>query len=160
MTVFAPLAGRLSDRFQPQIIAAIGIGLSCVSLALFSLLDDASGQPFILSLLILAGLAAAVFSSPNTNAVMSSVDKNYLGVAAGTQGTTRTVGMAFSMGIVMILFTLLMGGAQITPEYHPAFLASMKAGFSIFAILNFFGIFCQLAGRKKTAKAGKNSPAP
>lgn len=149
MTVFAPAAGRLSDRFQPQIIAAIGLGLSCVSMALLSSLDEASGLPFIFALLFFTGLAAAIFSSPNTNAVMSSVEKSFLGVAAGIQGTTRTVGMVLSMGIVMILFTLLMGGAQITPDQYPAFLTSMKTGFTIFAILSFIGIFCQLAGRKK-----------
>jgi MFS family permease len=149
MAAFAPAAGRLSDRFQPQIIAAIGLGLSCISMVLLSRLDEASALPFIFTLLFLTGAAAAIFSSPNTNAVMSSVERKFLGVAAGTQGTTRTVGMVFSMGIVMILFTLFMGGAQITPDQYPAFLSSMKAGFTIFAILSFIGIFCQLAGRKK-----------
>jgi MFS family permease len=160
MSVFATIAGRLSDRFQPQIIAAMGLGLSCATMVLLSSLDEASGLPFILALLFFNGLAAALFSSPNTNAVMSSVGKNFLGVAAGTQGTTRTVGMVFSMGIVMILFTLHMGGAQITPEQYPAFLSSMKAGFAIFAILSFVGIFCQLAGRKKWPKAGNNNAGP
>ena len=160
MSVFATAAGRLSDRFQPQIIAAIGLGLSCITLVLLSSLGEASGLPFILALLFFNGLAAALFSSPNTNAVMSSVEKSFLGVAAGAQGTTRTVGMVFSMGIVMILFTLHMGGAQIIPEQYPAFLSSLKAGFTIFAILSFVGIFCQLAGRKKWPKAGSNNAGP
>ena len=149
MAVFAPIAGRLSDRFQPQIIAAIGLGLSCMSLSLLSLLDQSSGLVFISPLLVFSGLATAFLSSPNSNAVMSSVEKRFLGVAAGTQGTTRTVGMVFSMGIVMILFTLFMGEVQITPEYYIPFMSSLKRGFTVFAILNFFGIFCQLAGRKQ-----------
>jgi MFS family permease len=160
MAIFAPGAGRLSDRFQPQIIAAIGLGLSCVSLVLLSSLNGASGLPFIFALLFMTGLAAAVFSSPNTNAVMSSVEKRFLGVAAGIQGTTRTVGMVFSMGIVMILFTLFMGGAQITPDQYPTFLSSMKTGFTIFAMLSFVGIFCQLAGRKKWPKAEIDHTGP
>ena len=81
--------------------------------------------------------------------LMSSVEKRFLGVAAGTQGTTRTLGMVLSMGIVMILFTVLMEGEKITPQYYPAFLASMKTGFIIFAVLSFIGIFCQLAGRAR-----------
>jgi MFS family permease len=149
MAVFAPIAGRLSDKFQPQIIAAIGLGFSCVSLSLLSLLDQSSGVSFISILLIVSGLASALFSSPNSNAVMSSVKKRFLGVAAGTQGTTRTVGMVLSMGIVMILFTLFMGKVQITPEYYISFMTSLKTCFVVFAILNFFGIFCQLAGRKQ-----------
>jgi len=60
----------------------------------------------------------------------------------------RACGMTLSMGIVMILFSIYIGEAQITPEYYPAFLTSTKVGFIIFAALSFGGIFAQLAGRK------------
>jgi MFS family permease len=149
MAIFSPAAGHLSDRFPSQIVAAIGMGFSCFCMVLFSLLDGSSKPVFIMTLMFLFGLATAIFSSPNSNAVMGSVEKRYLGVAAGTQGTSRTIGMVMSMGIVMILFTLIIGGAQITPEYYPAFLSCMKIDFVIFAIISFMGIFFQLAGRKK-----------
>ena len=71
-----------------------------------------------------------------------------LGVAAGVVGTMRTSGMTLSMGIVMILFSIYIGKAQITPEYYPAFLTSVKVSFVIFTALCFGGIFAQLAGRK------------
>jgi len=155
MAVFAPIAGRLSDRFQPQIIAAVGMSFSCISMALLSFLDGKSHLDYIITLLALAGLSAGIFSTPNTNAVMSAVEKRFLGVAAGTQGTTRALGMVLSMGIVMILFTVLMGGEKITPQHYQAFLACMKTGFIIFAALSFIGIFCQLAGRRReTSQAG------
>jgi hypothetical protein len=89
-----------------------------------------------------------LFSSPNTNAIVGSVDKKFFGVAAGTLGTMRTCGQVLSMGIVMILFSLYIGKAQITPEYYPAFLSSVKVGFIIFAVLCFGGVFAQLVGRK------------
>jgi len=40
--------------------------------------------------LILLGFGFALFSSPNTNAIMSSVEKKFYGVASGTLGTMRS----------------------------------------------------------------------
>lgn len=149
MAIFSPLTGQLSDRFPSQVVAAIGMGLSCSCMVFFSLLDGSSKPAFIIIIMFLFGLATALFSSPNSNAVMGSVEKRYLGVAAGALGTSRTIGMVMSMGIVMILFTTLIGGAQITPEYYPAFLTVMKTGFIIFAVISLLGVFIQLAGRKR-----------
>jgi len=148
MAIVAPVAGRLSDRTEPRIIASIGMAFSCVALLLFVFLTEETALGFIIGSLVIFGLGTGFFSSPNTNAVMSSVEKKFFGVASGTQGTMRACGMTLSMGIVMILFSIYIGEAQITPEYYPAFLTSTKVGFIIFAALSFGGIFAQLAGRK------------
>jgi len=149
MTMIAPFAGFLSDKFPAQVIAAIGMGISLVTMAFFSLLSESSGLVLIVVLMVLYGMASAFFSSPNSNAVMGAVEKRFLGIAAGGLGTARTVGMVLSMGVVMILFTILMGGTQISPEVYPAFLDTMKTSFIIFAILSLVGIFTQLVGRKQ-----------
>jgi EmrB/QacA subfamily drug resistance transporter len=155
MTIVAPIAGRLSDRVEPQIVASIGMAFSCTALLLFTFFTGETTLGFIIGSLVIFGLGVGFFSSPNTNAVMGSVEKRFLGVASGAQATMRSVGMAFSMGIVMILFSLYIGKAQITPEYYPAFLTSMKVGFMVFAAICFGGIFAQLAGRK--ARRGGNT---
>ena len=87
-----------------------------------------------------------IFSSPNTNAVMSSVATKFMGVASGTHGTMRSCGVALGMAVVMILFSIYIGEAEITPEYHPAFLKSLQVSFTICAALSFAGVFIQLAG--------------
>jgi len=148
MTIFAPIAGRLSDRVEPRKVAAIGMAFSCVSVALLAFLTEETALLFIIGALAIGGLGMGLFSSPNTNAIVGSVDKKFFGVAAGTLGTMRTCGQVLSMGIVMILFSLYIGKAQITPEYYPAFLSSVKVGFIIFAVLCFGGVFAQLVGRK------------
>jgi EmrB/QacA subfamily drug resistance transporter len=148
MTVLAPFTGWLSDRDEPRKVAAIGMALSCVSLLLLAFLSGETVLWYIIISLVIAGLGIAFFSSPNTNAVMGSVEKKYFGVASGTQATMRTSGMMLSMGIVMMLFSIYIGKVQITPEYYPAFLTSMKVGFIIFAALCFCGVFAQLAGRR------------
>ncbi|MFC1901611.1 MFS transporter [Chloroflexota bacterium] len=148
-TIVSPVAGRLADRFESAIVASVGIAASCVSLLLFTFLTGETGLGYIVGSLVIFGLGTALFSSPNTNAVMGSVEKRFLGVASGTAITMRTGGMALSMGISMILFTVFIGQAEITPEYYPAFLTSLKVGFIVFVALCFCGLLAQLAGRKK-----------
>ncbi|HPD61228.1 MAG TPA: MFS transporter, partial [Thermodesulfobacteriota bacterium] len=87
----------------------------------------------------------AFFSSPNTNAVMSSVEKRFFGVASGILATMRSTGMMFSMGITMVIFALYIGRVEITPQYYPQFLKSAKVIFTVFTILSLAGIFASLA---------------
>ena len=148
MAIFSPLAGRLSDKIEPRIVASAGMTLTVIGLLLFTLLSENTGLTFIVLCLILLGFGFALFSSPNTNAVMSSVEKRYYGVASATLGTMRLTGQMFSMGIVMLVFALYLGRAQIKPENYPAFLTSAKTAFIIFAVLCFGGIFASLARGK------------
>jgi EmrB/QacA subfamily drug resistance transporter len=146
IVIFSPVAGRLSDKFEPRKLAALGMSLSFISLLFLIFLDEGTPLWLIVVILATSGLGVAFFSSPNTNAIMSSVGRQFFGVAAGTQGTMRSTGMMLSMGIVMILFSVFIGEAGITPENYPAFLTSMKLSFIISAIICFGGIFAQLAG--------------
>jgi EmrB/QacA subfamily drug resistance transporter len=146
--IFSPLAGRLSDRIEPRMIASAGMALTTAGLVIFIFLNEETPLAFIIGNLLLMGLGFALFSSPNTNAVMSSAPKTAYGVASATLATMRQVGMVFSMGVAMLMFTLYMGRVQITPEYYPLFQESMKTSFIIFAILCFGGIFASLARGK------------
>jgi len=146
--IFSPLAGRLSDRIEPRIIASVGMGLTTVGLVLLTFLNQNTGIEFIIASLIILGFGFALFSSPNTNAVMSSVKNRFYGVASATLATMRTIGMMLSMGIAMLLFAIFIGRVEITPEYYPAFVSSLKIAFAIFAILCFGGIFASLARGK------------
>ncbi len=97
---------------------------------------------------MLLGFAFALFSSPNVNAVMNSVETKYLGVASGTLATMRLTGQMISMGIAMMTFALVMGRVRITPASYPFFLYSLKIIFGISAALCFGGAFASLARGK------------
>lgn len=148
IVISSPFAGRLSDKFEPRKVAALGISLSLVSLIFLIFLSEETSLWLIIVALALSGLGVAFFSSPNTNAIMSSVPRQFYGVAAGAQGTMRSTGMMLSMCIVMILFSVIIGEGGIIPENYPAFMTSMRTAYIIFAVLCFIGIFFQLAGRK------------
>jgi len=53
-----------------------------------------------------------------------------------------------SMGIAMLIFAVFIGRVEITPEYYPVFVRSLKMAFVIFAGLCFAGIFASLARGK------------
>lgn len=149
MTLFSPSAGRASDKTEPRIVASTGMALSSGGLVLLSFLNGGSSLEFIVGSLILLGFGFALFSSPNTNAVMGSVEKKTYGVASATLATMRLVGQMLSMGITMMILAVHIGNAPITPATHGNFLQSLKAGFILFAALCFAGIFASLARGKK-----------
>jgi EmrB/QacA subfamily drug resistance transporter len=145
MAFFSPLAGRLSDRHEPRIVASLGMALSAAGLLAFAFLGEGSSLTAIVANLMLVGLGFALFSSPNTNAVMSSVEKKFYGVASATLATMRMVGQMLSMGIATLVFSLVIGKVRIAPASYPLFLKSMRASFVIFCVLCSCGVFFSLA---------------
>jgi EmrB/QacA subfamily drug resistance transporter len=148
MAVLSPIAGRMSDKIEPRVLASIGMTLTVIGLALFLAMTADSTILFIATNLIFLGIGFGLFSSPNQNAVMSSVPKEVYGIASATLGTMRLTGQMMSMGIVMLIFSLSIGKIQITPEYYPQFLDALRTAFLIFALLCSFGIYASLARGK------------
>jgi MFS family permease len=143
--IFSPAAGRLSDRIESRIVASAGMALTSVGLLLLVFLGPFSPLWYVMGSLMLLGLGFALFSSPNTNAVMSSVERRDYGVASATVGTMRLTGQMLSLGTAMLLFALFIGPVQITPEVYPDFLKAMRTAFILFSALCFAGIFASLA---------------
>jgi len=148
MACFSPIAGRLSDKIEPRIVASIGMAFTTIGLFLFSFLNERTTLYFIVASLIIIGFGFALFSSPNTNAVMSSVERKFYGVASATLGTMRLTGQMLSMGLATMIIAIYIGNAQIAPEYYPQFLRSENTAFIIFAVLCFAGIFASFARGK------------
>jgi EmrB/QacA subfamily drug resistance transporter len=144
MALFSPLAGTLSDRIEPRIVASLGMGITAAGLAFFTVLDAGSPLWFIIMNLMIIGFGFALFSSPNTNAVMSSIDRRSYGVGSAMLGTMRLTGQMLSMGLVMVVFSIIIGRVQITPERYPLFLRSVRMLFLLSAILCSAGIFASL----------------
>jgi EmrB/QacA subfamily drug resistance transporter len=143
--IFSPFAGRLSDRLEPRTLSSIGMAFTAAGLLLLVFLKEETGLSYIILCLLLLGLGIALFSPPNTNAIMSSVEKRFYGVASGTTATMRVIGQMLSMGIATLIFALYIGPVQITASSHPLFLKSLEAAFVVFAVLSFGGIFASLA---------------
>jgi EmrB/QacA subfamily drug resistance transporter len=149
MTILSPVAGKLSDKKNPGVIASIGMGLTAMGLIFLCFMTQETQHYVIVGLLILMGIGFGLFSSPNSNAIMSSVEKKHLGVASGVVGTMRMVGQMLSMGIAMMILSVYIGHQQITPEVYPGYIKGMRTGFIIFSVLCILGIFASLARNSK-----------
>lgn len=152
MTLLSPLAGKLSDKRNPGGIASLGMGITASGLILLCFITEATPDFLIVLLLLLMGIGFGFFSSPNSNAIMSSVEKRHLGIASGVVGTMRMVGQMMSMGIAMMLISLYIGKQSINPSTYPGLISAMRTGFVIFSILSVLGIFASLARHKKQGK--------
>jgi EmrB/QacA subfamily drug resistance transporter len=145
MALFSPLAGRLSDRIEPRLLASFGMGLTALGVFLLSFLRATTSSGVILVELTLLGFGFAFFSSPNTNAVMSSLPKRQLGVGSGILGTMRLLGQNMSMGIVMMALAFYLGSRQVAPGTEQEFLRTLRVVFWIFSGLGVLGVFASLA---------------
>jgi len=148
MAAFSPLAGRLSDIVEPQIISSIGMAISAVGLVLLSFMAEETSLWVIIASLAVLGFGFALFSSPNMNAIMSSVEKKSYGVASSTVGTMRLVGQVLSLGIATLFISLYIGSTDLTHELAPEFLKSLGLSFTLFAAMCFVGVFASLARGK------------
>ena len=144
MTLFSPLAGRMSDRHEPRLIASTGMGLTAIGLAFLAAADPLTQTGLIVITLMLVGLGFSLFSSPNTNAILSSVDRKYLGAASGTVATMRVIGQMFSMGIVTLVFAVMLGRVHFSPEQHGQLLASINTSFIVTSLLCLVGVYFSL----------------
>lgn len=153
--VVSPFAGRLSDRIDPGIIASAGMGLTTAGLFFLVFLKETTPLWYFITALVIIGLGFGLFSSPNTNAIMSSVEKRYYGVASGLVSTMRLLGQMLSMGIAMMIFAMIIGRVEITPEYHPLFVSSLNFAFVFFTVLCVIGVFASLQRGKRVIPPGK-----
>ncbi|GAB1452686.1 MFS transporter [Draconibacterium sp.] len=141
MAIFSPFAGRLSDRIQPRYLATIGMTICTLGLAAFAFLSESTPIGIIVFLLLWVGLGFALFSSPNMNTIMSSVDKTQLGLASGTSSTMRVVGQIISMTIATIFFAVFFQKQSVEIVSNPIFLKALKMGFITSAIISLAGIY-------------------
>lgn len=157
MALFSPLAGRVSDRIEPRLIASIGMSLSALGLLLFAFISVTTDLRFLIIGLGLVGLGFALFSAPNTNAVMGAVVPRHYGIAAATLGTMRLLGQMLSLGLATMLIALFVGPVPLNAATNTGLLRTVRVAFVIFTFLCLVGVFASLARGKRggNLKTGK-----
>ena len=144
MAVLSPLAGRLSDRFSPFRMSSAGMGFCAAGTGMFIFLRQDSDLVFIITALIVTGLGFSLFSSPNTNAVMSCVEKEDYGVASSILATMRSIGHTLSMVIVTIVVTRFMNDMPLAQADPDVLVRVINISFVIFTVICVAGVFISL----------------
>jgi MFS family permease len=143
--VVAPLAGYLTDRCGAERIATIGIALCGVSLLLAGRLDMATPLWQTVAIFLCGGCGMALFGSPNTVAIMDSVDPPHISQASGLIGTLRTLGMLMNMVIISMTLLAYLGNSSFTPENAPVFIDALQFDFVIFGAFNLLAFALSVA---------------
>jgi MFS family permease len=147
-TLVSPFAGRLSDRIAPYKLASAGMGIIAVGLFLLSGITASTPLVQVVGYLVLVGFGFGLFSSPNTNAVLSCVDKKHLGEANAILSTMRSLGMSISMVIVLAVFGSVVGNVVVSDAPVDSLVAAIHTAMLIFGCICVVGTGISLVRRR------------
>ena len=145
MAIFSPIAGRLSDKFEPKYLSTVGMAITCCGLIMLSNLEIDSELNYLIFSLVITGFGFSLFSPPNVNAIMGSVEKKFYGSATGAMATMRIIGQMSSMVLVTLIFALIIGNVDINQENYGALEDAIRIIFTISAILCIPGLYLSIA---------------
>ena len=146
MAVMAPNAGKLSDRIHPQKLAAIGMSIATVTLVILIFLDANTPIYLIVIAMVLQGIGMGLFTSPNTNAIMSSVPPKETPNASAAQSAMRTIGQTMSLGLLTLIFAWVMGSLKLSSQYAGMIVQASQLICLICTIICIIAIFASLVG--------------
>jgi EmrB/QacA subfamily drug resistance transporter len=138
IVIFAPIAGKLSDRVGSRWLMAAGmttVGLCCLELSTVSV-----GSSFwhLLPGFILGGLGMSFVMTPMSAAVMGAAPVEKAGVASGVLNTFRQVGVALGIAITGAIVTNREAAALRAGEDQPhAFVHGLTFGMRVSALICF-----------------------
>ena len=105
MSVVSPVSGWLSDRAGSYILSSIGVGIASIAIFSLGFLSPDSRFADVALRLSLLGLGMGLFQAPNNSIIMGSLPKEQLGIAAGTLGTMRNMGMVIGVAVSGAVFS-------------------------------------------------------
>ena len=146
MAIMAPNSGKLSDRIHPQKLAAIGMGIATVALLILTFLNGDTPIYLVILAMVLQGIGMGLFSSPNMNAIMSSVPPKDAPTASASQATMRTIGQTMSLGLLTLVFAWVMGNLKLAPQYASMIVQASQTICLICTVACVLAIFASLVG--------------
>ena len=109
LSVVAPMSGYISDRVGSEVLTFIGLMGTSLGLFLMSTLNQYSHLGALITFIAIMTMGNGMFQSPNNSLVMSTVDKNNLGIAGSINALVRNLGMVFGISLSTTLLYSLMG---------------------------------------------------
>lgn len=119
VAICAPLAGSLSNRFNPTQISTVGVVIFCLGLGSLALLPGAATVNDFLWRTAVCGVGYGLFLPPNNKEMFANVSANRTATASGVLSTARTTGLSIGAALVAMVIALLNGltglaGAQFS----------------------------------------------
>jgi EmrB/QacA subfamily drug resistance transporter len=149
MFVWAPLAGRLSDKIGFQVLTCSGMTIMAGGLWLLSSINPVTSDWYIITCLVVIGAGVGLFSTPNSSALMGAVTPDQRAVASGVLATNRNIGVSIGVAFSTALFTHFQRLNAGLGDPDLIFVASYRPVIYVgigFAALGF--VFCLVRGNR------------
>jgi len=131
MAILAPISGHMSDRFGSFHISLIGLLVNGLAFALMATTGFTSPLWLVISFVAILSVGGALFTSPNTSLIMSSVPRDKVGVAGSVNALMRNLGMTVgSLVSTTILYTVINNAhgtrSMVVDKPDAAFIVGMR----------------------------------
>lgn len=147
MALLSPRAGALSDRISPCKVASIGMAITSSGLWGMSFLTEDTPIYLVILLLMWIGLGFALFSSPNNNAIMGSVEQKYYGTASSLLSAMRLFGQSISMAVVTMILACYQV-QSLSGSDNAALMGAIQTAFMTFGVISLIAISMSLVRNK------------
>jgi len=137
VAVFAPFAGRLSDKYGARLIASIGLVLIAAGILTYATLAIDSPLWIVVVGSIFNGVGQSFFYPSNNSSVMASSPPKAFGVTSGLLRTFSNTGMVSSFAIALLIasssiprqtaFQIFLGVSKLSQNLSGAFVTGMHA---------------------------------
>lgn len=154
--IVSPIAGRLSDEFNSQMLEVMGMGLVTISLFVLVFLSNATPLIVIVAAMVLEGVGYALFSAPNTNLIMSSLKEEDSPIASVSVTVARVLGQTMGLAMLTAIFNFVMGDVAIVPKYYPILTLSSNITCMVGTLLGIVTIIACLIGLVPIKKRSPN----
>ena len=136
VVIFAPIAGRLSDRLGSRWLMAAGMTTVAASCAVLSTVGLHSSFWHMLPGFVLGGVGMSFVMTPMSAAAMSAVPVAKSGVASGVLNTFRQIGAALGIAVFgAILANRATAALQSGSTPQEAFMHGFTFGLEISAVI-------------------------
>jgi DHA2 family multidrug resistance protein-like MFS transporter len=120
--VFAPVAGKLSDRY-PRVCWASRTGRIAAGLAALAALSTRTGIADVVWRMALTGAGFGLFQSPNNRTIQASAPRTRSGGASGMQAMARLLGQTVGAALTALILARFTTGDAAAVWFAAGFAA-------------------------------------
>jgi len=135
MLILSPISGLLSDRFGSRELSSLGFLIRAVGFFGLGHIGFETSVHLIIAYTIIIGIGTGLYISPNSSSIMSAVQPQRRGIAAGTRVMMNNAGMVGSIAIS----TAMTGASNLDGASNSGFLYGVQHAFILFFFISLLG---------------------
>ncbi len=119
--IFAPISGKLSDRYPAGLLGLLGLAAFAIGLAALAILSDRTSMSDVAWRMAIAGAGFGLYQSPNNRTIQASAPRTRSGGASGMQAMARLLGQTVGAALTALIFARFIRGAMVAVWFATGF---------------------------------------